>query len=57
MSKLIDELPGEQLAWVATIAAYLFGSATSDQGLSPDPDMRIALWKRRPVTKEKEIKT
>ena len=38
-----DTLPGEQFAWLATISAYLLGSATSDHGLSPDPDISIAL--------------
>lgn len=38
---------------MATNAAYLLGSATSDQGLNPDPDISTARWKRRPVTNGK----
>ncbi|GBP64360.1 hypothetical protein EVAR_14929_1 [Eumeta japonica] len=42
-------VPGEQLACVATMAAYLEGSATIDQGLSPEPDISTARWNSRPA--------
>lgn len=40
---------GEQFTWCETMAAYLAGSCTRDQGAKPEPDINIARWNSRPV--------